>query len=185
MIDQNANTTRNQILDAARELFAKHGYAGTSIADVANQVGTSKAGVYYHFRSKEEILDAILDQPILSLSKLVERAAVEHLSPEQLLSAYIDGMARSGKVLIALWNDLSIQEKLTRHNVEEKCGQIISLLAGPQPTEGKLIRARAAFAVAQTAINIISSHNGYLSPEIRKELLDAALRALGQPPAHI
>lgn len=51
---------REQILDAAVELFATSGYRGTSIAAVAERVGITDAGVLYHFNTKEELLLGVL-----------------------------------------------------------------------------------------------------------------------------
>jgi AcrR family transcriptional regulator len=53
---------RQQILDAARELFAVRGYRGASMRDVAGQVGLSMAGLLHYFPSKEELLAAVLRQ---------------------------------------------------------------------------------------------------------------------------
>jgi AcrR family transcriptional regulator len=53
-------TRREQILDAALELFAESGSRGTSVAAVAARVGITDAGVLYHFRTKEELLLGVL-----------------------------------------------------------------------------------------------------------------------------
>jgi AcrR family transcriptional regulator len=42
--------TRARILAIALELFAEQGFAGTSVADIAGRLGTTKAALYYHFR---------------------------------------------------------------------------------------------------------------------------------------
>jgi AcrR family transcriptional regulator len=55
--------TRRRILDAARELFAQHGYAGTSIRLIARRCGLSDPAIHYHFRTKSEIYDALLVEP--------------------------------------------------------------------------------------------------------------------------
>ncbi len=51
---------RQAIVDAAVALFATHGFRGTSVAAVAEQVGVTDAGVLYHFGTKEELLLAVL-----------------------------------------------------------------------------------------------------------------------------
>jgi AcrR family transcriptional regulator len=52
--------TRQAIVDAAVGLFATHGFRGTSVAAVAERVGVTDAGVLYHFRTKDELLLAVL-----------------------------------------------------------------------------------------------------------------------------
>lgn len=52
---------RNQILNAALVLFARQGFANTSMNDIVRESGVSKGGVYWHFQSKEALLLAIFD----------------------------------------------------------------------------------------------------------------------------
>jgi AcrR family transcriptional regulator len=51
---------RSEIVEAARTLFLSKGYEATSTVDIMNAVGIAKGTLYYHFSSKEEILDALL-----------------------------------------------------------------------------------------------------------------------------
>ena len=52
-------TTRERILDTALDLFARKGYAETSLREIAAELGFSKAAIYYHFESKRDILAAL------------------------------------------------------------------------------------------------------------------------------
>jgi AcrR family transcriptional regulator len=54
--------TKQDIVRASGALFARHGYAGTSVVDIANSVGIKDASIYNHFKSKQEILYAFLVQ---------------------------------------------------------------------------------------------------------------------------
>src|ERR1700734_3037387 len=51
-----APETRERILDIALELFTEQGYDKTSLRDIAERLGTTKAALYYHFERKEDIL---------------------------------------------------------------------------------------------------------------------------------
>lgn len=55
-----AQQTRESIINAAQDLFIRKGYDQTSIEDIMRLTGISKGGLYYHFKSKEEIMDAML-----------------------------------------------------------------------------------------------------------------------------
>lgn len=57
-----ANERRNEILDIAVKLFASKGYEETSVSDIMNEVGIAKGTLYYHFKSKEEILNGIIER---------------------------------------------------------------------------------------------------------------------------
>jgi AcrR family transcriptional regulator len=52
--------TRERIKHVALELFTEHGYEQTSLREIAEQLGVTKAALYYHFKSKEELLESFL-----------------------------------------------------------------------------------------------------------------------------
>ncbi|HEX3834737.1 MAG TPA: TetR/AcrR family transcriptional regulator [Solirubrobacteraceae bacterium] len=54
--NRSAASTRERILDIALEMFTEHGYDKTSLRDIAERLGTTKAALYYHFKSKSDIL---------------------------------------------------------------------------------------------------------------------------------
>ena len=54
-----AGNTKERIMEAALELFAQNGYLGTSMNDIAKQLGITKGALYKHYLSKQEILDSI------------------------------------------------------------------------------------------------------------------------------
>lgn len=56
-----ASTTRALIVETADRLFYERGFEHTSFADIAEAVGISRGNFYYHFRSKDEILDAVIE----------------------------------------------------------------------------------------------------------------------------
>ena len=55
-VDARRTDTRERILTVAARLFSEKGFNATSIRDIANELGVTKAALYYHFTSKEEIL---------------------------------------------------------------------------------------------------------------------------------
>ena len=57
-----AGDTKERILETALELFAQNGYLGTSMNDIAGQLGITKAALYKHYASKQEILDKIVER---------------------------------------------------------------------------------------------------------------------------
>lgn len=57
-----AQERRNEILDAADELFGQRGFDGTSTNDILEKVGIARGTLYYHFKSKEDIMDALIER---------------------------------------------------------------------------------------------------------------------------
>jgi AcrR family transcriptional regulator len=56
-----AQDTRERILAVAGELFTEHGYDATSLREIADRLGFTKAALYYHFQSKDQIMEALLE----------------------------------------------------------------------------------------------------------------------------
>lgn len=76
-ITKDAEERRAEILDAAEELFARKGYASTSTNDIIERIGIARGTLYYHFRSKEEILDAVVLRFTDSLIRKAEEASAD------------------------------------------------------------------------------------------------------------
>ena len=66
-IVKEAEERKNEILDVAERLFGTKGFDGTSTTDILNEIGIARGTLYYHFKSKEEILDAMIDRMTGSL----------------------------------------------------------------------------------------------------------------------
>ncbi|WP_320127506.1 TetR/AcrR family transcriptional regulator [uncultured Sphaerochaeta sp.] len=102
---------RNEILDAAYELFFEKGYDNTSVLDILEKVGIAKGTLYYYFKSKEDIMDAIIERII---AKMLSKANA-----------------------IVLDDSLSVHEKLLRtlmslHLNEEKGQMVMDHIHNPQ-----------------------------------------------------
>lgn len=67
--------TAARILDAAEELFARHGYAATSLRDIAAATGIQQPGLYKYFSSKEELYHAVFEHSLQPLLAVLDAAA--------------------------------------------------------------------------------------------------------------
>ncbi len=54
--------TRKQILDASLHLFSRRGFARTTVRDIAHEAGITDAAIFYHFQSKHEVLEALVEE---------------------------------------------------------------------------------------------------------------------------
>lgn len=80
---------RQLILERATELFARHGFHGTSVADIADACGASKALIYHYFDSKEQVLYELLTGFIEMFQIRLERAVNKAAKPPERLRAYM------------------------------------------------------------------------------------------------
>ena len=61
-MESKEKNTKEKILEEALKLFAQSGYMGTSMNDIALKLGVTKAALYKHYKSKQEILDSIIEK---------------------------------------------------------------------------------------------------------------------------
>lgn len=68
---------RLTIVDAARDHIYHHGYGSTSYADIARETGLGKGNIQYHFKAKEDLLHAAIDQQIQDIREQLERWSLD------------------------------------------------------------------------------------------------------------
>ncbi len=78
--------TRALILEAAEHLFADHGYRATSVAQIAGACDISTATVFWHFHSKEAVLEAIFSEMLSEIRKIMAQPKPEPIGPEARLA---------------------------------------------------------------------------------------------------
>jgi TetR/AcrR family transcriptional regulator, cholesterol catabolism regulator len=85
-----------QIIRAATELFAVAGYVGTSLRDVAQKCGMTKAALYYHYPDKESLLKSVVKYRMTRLNQHMEAAldAADSDEPMDRIRAFVLGCAR-------------------------------------------------------------------------------------------
>lgn len=89
-----ADNARQPILDAAIRVFARQGYAGTSVQDILDGVGLSKPALYYHFESKAGLFRAILDHAFDECFRLMQEAVTPRAPGEERLTAAAGALFR-------------------------------------------------------------------------------------------
>lgn len=146
-------STRERILEVALDLFRRHGYEGTSIRDVAERMGLTKAAVYYHFPSKESLLADVLTPAMTRVRRvLAETGPVT--TPEQrrrLVTALVDVAGEVGPQVVVLLSDPAVGSHLRDLVGDSPLPQQVGeALVGPVPDDpaaAARARIRAACAV--------------------------------------
>mgnify|MGYP002680676229 CR=1 FL=1 len=85
-----AGNTKERILETALELFAQNGYLGTSMNDIAGQLGFTKAALYKHYTSKQEILDRIVERMNEMDYERAEAYEMPETEPNGFAEAYLN-----------------------------------------------------------------------------------------------
>jgi len=85
-----AEATREHIVRAADDLFYKQGYQHTSFADIADAVRISRGNFYYHFKSKDEILAAVIDARVAERRRMLKQWEAEQETPAGRIRCYVN-----------------------------------------------------------------------------------------------
>ncbi len=72
---------RQTVLDQAAKMFAEKGYSGSSLVDVARELGISRPALYYYFSSKQEILSSLVDEISVKSMQNVEEIIAQPIDP--------------------------------------------------------------------------------------------------------
>lgn len=83
-------TTREQIVEAADHLFYRQGFEHTSFSDIAEVVNISRGNFYYHFKTKDEILDAVIDRRLADRREILARWEAMAETPAERIRCFID-----------------------------------------------------------------------------------------------
>jgi TetR/AcrR family transcriptional regulator, regulator of cefoperazone and chloramphenicol sensitivity len=187
--------TSARILAVAVELFATRGYAGTSIRDITDRLAITKAALYYHFTSKEEIIAALVAPLRAEVKALL---AADDLSAPELIGQLVDIVSRRGAVVQALMTDPSVISHAHQSGPKEDFRQLARNLAAVG--EVPLISARCALGAIQAGVfgaaadrhalidadrarQLVEGEADLLDDLQRTQVVAAAIRALGGAPS--
>ena len=84
-----AGDTKERILETALTLFAQSGYLGTSMHDIAKELGITKGALYKHYASKQEILDSIVERMNKMDYERAEAYEMPETEPDGFAEAYL------------------------------------------------------------------------------------------------
>ena len=104
-------TTKERIFEAAIDLFAQKGFNAASMREIAEAVGIKKASLYSHYKSKDEILEKIVEYPMARL-EIIGPQGVK--TEELILSMGLEGFMALGSDFVVSWMEDPYMEKIWR-----------------------------------------------------------------------
>src|SRR3990167_6418941 len=90
-----AEATRHSLLDAAEHLFQKRGVSRTSLNDIAVAAGTTRGAIYWHFRDKADLFNAMMERVVLPLEETLNGTGKNPSDLEDPLQALRDAIAHA------------------------------------------------------------------------------------------
>jgi AcrR family transcriptional regulator len=182
--------TRERIQAVALELFAEQGYEKTSLREIAERLGVTKAALYYHFKSKEDIVSSLVEDYFGQIDGLIDWARSQPRKAEvrgEVLSRYFGIVADGSEVFRMLQQNQAALSSLAsaKHRSElfrERMDGLVGVLTEPDaPLAGQI---RAAVALASVSFGCMFYAERARDPaELRDIVLDIAFGLADASPA--
>jgi AcrR family transcriptional regulator len=144
--------TRARIQQVAVELFTEHGYEGTSLREIAERLDVTKAALYYHFKSKEDIVASLVEDYYGQIDALIEWGRQQPRTPQtrgEILHRYVTIMAEGDQVFRMLHqNQASVNTMASAKSrgelFRERMHSLVDVLTGPAASLDERVRAAMA-----------------------------------------
>jgi AcrR family transcriptional regulator len=179
-----AGSTRQRILDVALELFAAQGFAATTTRELAERLHFTKAALYYHFPTKDALLQALVEPVMNQLAALVEgpddgfagdRATAAR---RRLLADYLDVISEHRQLLGVLVQDPSATGRPAMEAGRAFYERLTDRLGGPGAVPLPR-RTRIRFVLGGLHAAVLFAEPDEEPDVVRSTALEAALAALG------
>ena len=154
-------SNRFRIVSAADDLFYTHGYNQTSFSDIAEETGIPRGNFYYYFKTKEEILLAVLDQRLQQVSDMLQRCDEYSQDPKQRLLYFVEILIREETNVIKYgcpMGTLSSELAKTSGSLQQKAATVFITMS--DWLESQLVQIGFADRAEEIALEILARLQG-------------------------
>ena len=179
--------TRSRVQKVALELFAEQGYEKTSLREIAERLGVTKAALYYHFKSKEDIVRSFTEDHFTRMDSLIGWARQQPPGPatgHAILERYLTILIEGREVFRFLeQNQATLRSGDDgKHRFEQfrpRLQALVDLIIGPHPTTRARIRATAAFFSISASLMLFRDQSDTSPEQLRAIVLEIADDLIG------
>ncbi|MEV4177374.1 helix-turn-helix domain-containing protein [Nonomuraea sp. NPDC049709] len=175
--------TRTRIQEIALRLFTEQGYEATSLREIAEELGVTKAALYYHFKTKDDIVASLVEMRLAALEELLAWVRSRPRTPEmrrELVERYAASIRATRHLGIARFlerNQTALRDHPTMIKIRERMMELTAEMSEPDatPTE-RISHSLALFALH--AGKWLTKEDDLSEEEIHKATLEVAMRLL-------
>lgn len=175
---QTTSDTAARIREVALDLFTAQGYEKTSLRQIAEQLGISKAAVYYHYRSKLDLLDELMSPLVEAEERIIHEA--EAAPPDtlearfKLIERFIDLLLEHRRLATYVMSDIvGVSNSRSAPRLQRYDRRLVALLAGPDLSLPEQVRALSAFGAAMSILVLLDVPRDELRPLVLEAAQDA------------
>ncbi|WP_219462784.1 TetR/AcrR family transcriptional regulator [Nonomuraea rhizosphaerae] len=173
--------TRTRIQEIALRLFTEQGYEATSLREIAEELGVTKAALYYHFKTKEDIVASLAELRVADLEELLAWVRTQPKTPEtrrELVQRYADKLVQPRYREVTRFmerNQTALRDHPKIHRMREVMLELTAQLHEPSDTLAtRISRSMALFTLH--AAKWMAQDESLTEEEITKASLEVALR---------
>lgn len=159
-MDGRRSDTKDRIRAVAMELFAERGYEKTSLREIAERLGVTKAALYYHFRTKEDIVVSLSDDLRRGIDDIVAWAGQTPPGrdrAEQILRRYGALLHSLGRDMVRFWheNQPAFRDLGFGAGLRYQFRVLADLMADPDPAPLDVYHARQALLAISWSVSMM------------------------------
>ncbi|MGW7426445.1 TetR/AcrR family transcriptional regulator [Streptomyces sp. NPDC054813] len=180
---QRRGNTRQRIQDVALELFAEQGYEKTSLREIAERLDVTKAALYYHFKTKEEILVSVFEDLTQPIQDLIEWGAGQpHTLTVKLeiVRRYSRALGEAGPLFRFMQeNQATVRELRIGDTFKDRMRDLRSIFVDPDAPLTDQVRCISAMFTLHAGMFVMQDLEG--DPQKKQEaVLEVALDLVTQ-----
>ncbi|MEU4653325.1 TetR/AcrR family transcriptional regulator [Streptomyces sp. NPDC023723] len=182
-------STRERVVEAAIDLFARQGYGGTSLRHIAEALGITKAAVYHHFHTKDDIARVVVGRALEAQEGMVDRLLVAGTDPaawQRALPRVIDIALGQRQLLYALERDedtyraLFADDPAIGPSLQNEGAPLAGLLADPGVDPAVRVRLGCVLGAVLGPLTFLSDHYQDVPGDQLRHHLNQAIAVLLQ-----
>jgi AcrR family transcriptional regulator len=187
---ERSHDTRSRLRQLALKLFAEQGYEKTSLREIAEQLGVTKAALYYYFKSKEDIVRSLVEDYVADLDQLIVWGKTQPRTPDtraEIVRRYLHIVTNGTEVFRMLHQNQAAvsgfaSAKERGELFKERLDALVDLLTAPGASLSSQIRA--ASCLMSISFCCMHYQDRAASPaELERAVLDVALELADATPA--
>ncbi|MFF0463969.1 TetR/AcrR family transcriptional regulator [Streptomyces mexicanus] len=180
---QRRGNTRQRIQDVALALFAEQGYEKTSLREIAERLGVTKAALYYHFKTKEEIIVSLFEDLTRPLGELIEwgRQQPHTLETKQeIVRRYSEALAGAAPLFRFMQeNQATVRELRIGDTFKSRMTGLRDIIIDPDARLTDQVRCVSALFTLHAGMFVMQDLEGD-PEERRKAVLEVAIDLVTQ-----
>ncbi|WP_037850427.1 TetR/AcrR family transcriptional regulator [Streptomyces sp. NRRL S-340] len=180
---QRRGNTRQRIQDVALGLFAEQGYEKTSLREIAERLDVTKAALYYHFRTKEEIIVSLFEDLTQPIQDLIEwgRGQPHTLETKQeIVRRYSDALAGASPLFRFMQeNQATVRELRIGDTFKDRMRGLRDIIIDPEASLTDQVRCISALFTLHAGMFVMQDLEGD-PEERRKAVLEVSIDLVTQ-----